>query len=239
MRAECQAQPAPKQSSQSSKASVKSQILTSPDLSQLKEVVINAHPSNIPYSIFALKTSWKSFVNIEVACFTHSSVKESDFTPATREFSVKVTSPAAAKNSLPTLKLTIIWKNVDVTEFLVSAAKFVPILGEVNAIRFFNRVGPSASAYETDAHFANQTDSLLDMCQLLSLRPSKAERTGLVNTLGQKLGKSQYFFGSKEMGAADVAVFTTLKNVYGNNVKELPASLSAWLQKLSKMLLGC
>lgn len=243
MRTECQAKSAvvaskpaaaaskqPKSSSQNLQSSS-----SSPDLSQLKEIVINAHPSNVPYSIVALKSLWKAFVNIEVAIFTHSSVKDSDFSPAARDFASKVTS-SSAKNSLPTIKLTIIWKNVPVTEFLVSSAKFVPILGEANIIRFFNRLGPSAAVYEQDVHLANQTDSLLDTCQLLALRPAKNERASYVNTLSSKLGKSQYFLNAKDVSVADVAVLSTLKNVYGNNVKELPANLSSWLQKVSKTL---
>lgn len=225
----------PQQSSQTFTAT---KSLTSVDLSQCKEVVVNAHPSFIPFSLLALKTQWKDLVNVDIAVFTHSSVQESDFSQAAKEFSSKVTSSSASKNNLPTLKLTIIWKNVTAPELLVSTAKFVPISGEVNVIRFFNRVGPSHSSYEREIHFANQADSILDICQLLSLEPSKGARQGLANTLSQKLGKSQFFINSKDISVADIAVFTTLKNIYGNNVKELPANLSTWLQKTSKIL-GC
>lgn len=238
MRSECQSKSSQKPSSlQKATTSTAAATKKSVDLSHCKEVVINVHPADVPYSILALKTLWKDLVNIEVVVFTHSSIKESDFSQAAKEFSSKVTSPAS-KNNLPTLKLTIIWKNVAVPQFLVSAAKFVPLLGEANIIRFFNRVGPSESCYEKEIHFANQADSVLDICQLLSMKPSKGERQGLANSLSQKLGKSQYFLNSKDISVADIAVLTTLKNVYSNNVKELPANLSNWLQKTSKSL-GC
>lgn len=216
------------------KSSTKTKTLTK-QVSFPSEVVINAHPAQIPYSILALKSLWKEFVNVEVSIFTHSSVNSSDISKASKEFSDKVTSSNSSQN-LPTLKLIIIWKNVQVTELLVSSAKFVPIFGEINMIRFFNRVGPSD--YEKENHFANQVDSVLDICHQLVSKPSKGDRQSFINSLGQILGKSSNFFNSKEVSAADVAVFSTLKNVCGNNVKELPANLSSWLQKLSKSL-GC
>jgi hypothetical protein len=200
-----------------------------------QEVVINAHPSNIPYSILALKSLWNGVANVEVAVFTHSSINSNEITKSATEFSDKVTS-SNSQNNLPTLKLIVIWKNVSVTELLVSSAKFIPIYGEVNMIRFFSRVGPNN--YENENDFANKTDSVLDICHQLCLKPSKAERQSFVNSLGQALGKSQNFFGSKVISAADVAVYSTLKNICGNNVKELPTNLSSWLQKISKTF-GC
>lgn len=202
------------------------------DVSNLADVVINVHPSNVPFSILALKTQWQGRLNLAAEVFTHSSVKDSDFTPAARDFAQKVSAPVA-QNNLPTLKVTIIWKDVETTQMLTSPSKFIPIYGEVNIIRFLNRVGPSELSYEADNHFATLSDATLDICYQLSKKHSVKERQAYVQQLSQRLGKSQFFNNSSGLNISDVAVSSILKKLFGSNLKEMPANLSGWLQKVS------
>jgi aminoacyl tRNA synthase complex-interacting multifunctional protein 2 len=216
------------------KSSVTAGVQRPIDVSNLADVVINVHPSNVPFSILALKTQWQNRLNLSVEVFTHSSIKESDFTPAARDFAQKVSAPIA-QNNLPTLKVTIIWKEVDTTQMLTSPSKFIPIYGEVNIIRFLNRVGPSEFSYETDNHFATLSDGTLDICYQLSKKHSVKERQGYVQQLSQRLGKNQFFNNSTSLNISDVAVSSILKKLFGGNLKEMPANLSSWLQKVSKI----
>lgn len=202
------------------------------DVSNLSEVVVNAHPSNVPFSILALKTQWSGRLNLIAEVFTHSSVKQGDFTSAASDFTKKVSVPVG-QNNLPTLKVTIIWKDVETTQMLTSPLKFIPIYGEVNILRYLNRVGPSEYSYEADNHFATLSDATLDICSQLSKKLSVKERQPLVQQLGQKLGKNQFFDNSSTMNVSDVAVSSILKKLFGTNMKEMPANLSSWLQKLS------
>lgn len=218
--------PAQSQQKSSSGSSVKKPI----DVANLSEVVINAHPSKAPYSILALKNLWKGRLNLQAEIFTHSTVKESDFTKTAKDFSVKVSAPVEA-NNLPTLKVTIIWKDVETTQLLTSPV-ILPIYGEVNIIRYLNRVGPNEFFYEADNHFANVTDSILDVCYQLSKKSSVKERQQSVQQLSQRLGKSQFFNDSSSLSVADIAVSSILKKLFVN-AKELPANLSSWLQKVS------
>lgn len=200
----------------------------------LSEVVINVHPSNVPFSILALKNLWKGRLNVQVDVFTHSSVKESECTKVAKDFASKVSSPVV-QAKVPTLKVTIIWKNVETTQMLTSPVA-IPVYGEVNIIRYLNRVGPSEFWYEADNQFANVSDATLDICYQLSKKPSVKERAAYVQQLSQRLGKSQFFNDSPTLSISDVAVSSTLKKLFGSNLKEMPANLSSWLQKVSSVV---
>lgn len=202
------------------------------DVSNLSEVVINVHPSKAPFSIIAFKNLWKDRLNLQAEIFTHSSVKEADFTKIAKDFVEKVTKPIE-QNNLPTLKVTIIWKDVETTQMLTSPV-ILPVYGEVNIIRYLNRAGPNEFNYEADNHFANVTDSVLDICYQLSKKNSVKERQQCVQQLSQRLGKSQFFNDSSCFSVADIAVSSSLKKLSASS-KELPANLSSWLQKVSQV----
>jgi Thioredoxin-like domain len=223
-----------KPSQQKSTATSASGVKKPIDVSNLSEVVINSHPSNVPFSILALKTLWSGRLNVSVEVFTHSSVQSSECTAAAKDFTQKVSVPIA-QNNLPTLKVTIIWKDVETTQMLTSASKFIPIYGEVNIIRYFNRIGPSEFGYENDSHFATLSDGTLDICSQLSKKLPVKERQAYVQQLSQRLGKNQFFNNSSSLNVSDVAVSSTLKKLFSGNLKEMPANLSSWLQKLSSI----
>lgn len=203
------------------------------DLSNLSDVVLNVHPANVPFGVLALKNLWKGRLNVDVDVFTHSSVKESNVTKAAKDFVEKASAPVE-KNNLPTLKVTIIWKDVDTTQMLTSPT-VLPVYGEVNILRYLNRVGPSEFWYEADNHFANQTDTVLDICYQLSKKSSAKERQQSVQQLSQRLGKGQFYNDSQGLSVADIAVSSVLKKLVSSNAKEVPANLSSWLQKISSL----
>lgn len=178
-----------------------------------------------------MKNLWKGRLNLQANVYTHSTVKESDFSKLAKDFSEKVSAPVES-NNLPTLKIVIIWKDVDTTQMQTSPVN-VPVYGEVNIVRFLNRVGPSEFWYETDNHFAALNDSILDVCYQLSKKLSVKERQTFVSVLSQRLGKGQFYNDSSSLSVADVAVSSTLKKVFLNNPKEMPANLSSYLQKVS------
>lgn len=218
----------PQQKSSSGSKVVKTPI----DVANLSEVVINVHPTKAPFSILALKNQWKGRLNLQAEIFTHSSVKESDFTKIAKDFVDKVSAPVE-QNNLPTLKVTIIWKDVETTQMITSPV-ILPVYGEVNIIRYLNRVGPSEFWYEADNHFANVTDTVLDVCYQLSKKSSVKERQQCVVQLSQRLGRGEFFNESSSLSVADIAVSSTLKKFFAN-AKELPANLSSWLPKISSV----
>lgn len=74
----------------------------------LSNVVINVNPSNIPYSILAIKNIWRDRLNVNVEFFTHSTVPQ--LSDDVKNFMNRVKS-IETLSSLPSLKLTIIWKD--------------------------------------------------------------------------------------------------------------------------------
>lgn len=120
------------------------------DVSNL-DLVINANPSQVPWSVLAIKNLWKGRLNLHVDIYTHSSVKQSDVSKAAKDFAEKVGKND--QNNLPSLKVTIIWKGgIETTQMLTSPSCI--IYGEVNILRFLNRVGPNELHYESDSHSA-------------------------------------------------------------------------------------
>lgn len=181
-----------------------------------------------------MKNLWKGRLNLQADVYTHSTVTDSEFSNEARDFTQKV-SVAVDNNSLPTLKVVIIWKAVDTTQMLTSLSKFVPVYGEVNILRFLNRVGPSEYSYEVNNNIANLNDIVLDICYQLSKKHSAKERQYFMQLLNQRLGKNQFFNNSTLMSISDIAVSSILKKLYANNLNELPANLSTWLQKISSI----
>ncbi|CAO1406624.1 unnamed protein product [Diamesa tonsa] len=196
----------------------------------INDVVINANPQSVPYSVLAFKNLWQGRLNVDAQVFVHSSVAE--ITPEAKEFNEKLTKSTEASN-LPSLKVIMIWKDVDTTEMMLN--RFGPIYGEVNIIRFLNRVGPNEFVYDTDNHQANLADATLDICNQLSKKLSAKERQYNLQLLSQRLGKSKFLNDSNVFAIADIAVSSIVKKIYSTNMKEVPATLTSWLTQVASV----
>lgn len=226
----------PQQKDQQQPAKQQKQIQKKPiDNNNLAEVVVNAHPQNVPYSLLALKNLWTGRLFLQAEIFTHSSIAEKDLTNESKAFSAKILQSTEKDYKLPTLKVTIIWKDVETTQFISSPSKLIPVYGEINLLRFFNRIGPNEFFYEIDDHEANLHDQVLDICYQLSKKHTDEERQQFVQKLSGRLGKEQFFNNASSLSISDVAVSSILKKLYSNNVKPMPANLSSWLQKISSV----
>jgi aminoacyl tRNA synthase complex-interacting multifunctional protein 2 len=203
------------------------------DVNNLAEMVVNVHPKNIPYSILALKNLWKGRLRLQVECMLHSSVPENDYTSDAKEFAERVSVNDNKDADLPTLKLIIIWKDVETTQFISSPSKFIPVYGEINIIRYLNRIGPNEFFYENDSHEASLHDQVLDICYVLSKQSSNKDYQQYLKQLSQRLGKEQFFNNSSSLSISDIAVSSIVKKLVLNSFKELPANLKSWVQKIS------
>jgi aminoacyl tRNA synthase complex-interacting multifunctional protein 2 len=72
----------------------------------LTDIVINASPDAIPYSLLTLKNLWKDRLNIEIQCYTHSTV--ASLSEEAKNFQNLVQNNQTTK--LPKLKVVLIWK---------------------------------------------------------------------------------------------------------------------------------
>jgi Thioredoxin-like domain len=210
------------------KANVQQKIKKKIDPSNLTDIVINVHPKNIPYSLLALKNLWQSRLKIRFQVFTHSSIQEVSI--AAKEFAEKLMQDDGRQYA--TLNVTIIWKNITTTEMISTSNKSV--YGEINIIRYLNRVGPNEFYYENDHHEANMHDQILDISYQLSKKQDEKDRQKFVKQLGQRLGNSQFYNGSSSLSISDIAVSSILKKFYANE-KALPPNLASWLMKVSSV----
>jgi aminoacyl tRNA synthase complex-interacting multifunctional protein 2 len=203
------------------------------DTSLLSDIVINANPDNIPYGILALKNLWKDRLQIVADTYVHSTI--ANFPENAVKFS-EMLSKRDNASKLPALKTTIIWKDTDVTSMVSSASKYVPIYGEINIMRYLNRVGPKEFNYDksSNAFQATVDDSVLDMCYVLSQKETThKERQFYLQQLNQRLGKQKFFNGNDELSFVDMAVSSVLKQLSTKNPKDLPGNLPGFLARVS------
>ncbi|KAJ8928262.1 hypothetical protein NQ314_019213 [Rhamnusium bicolor] len=111
------------------------------------------------------------------------------------------------------------------TELLVS---HVPILGEVNLLRYLARAIKSPLNYDSDSDCI-EIDSLLDICYLIVRARTKTERASLLQSLNKSLGKAQWLVGRSQASIADVAAYSAIKQA--SNMNEISANLGKWFHR--------
>lgn len=124
---------------------------------------------------------------------------------------------------------------VEESQMVTGSSKFVPILGEVNILRYLNRIGPNELSYEDQGQLTTTNDAILDICYQLAQKLSPKERQNHLQQLNQRLGKQKFFNGENGVSIADLAVSSVLKN--SSTGKELPGSLGSW-QARTKLIVG-
>lgn len=178
-----------------------------------------------------MKNAWKNIFNPQVKAYAHSTITK--ISKEAEEFQKNIEQTISA--NLPTLNITLIWKNCEHTEMISSPTMYVPIYGEVNIVRFLGRVGPPEYQYENSS-LCNEIDAVLDICyQLLRCSTSKA-RSQLVRALNNYLQKNKYF-GGDTMSVADIAVRSTLKSLPQLSTKDLTSDLNGWLKRVDVVTL--
>lgn len=188
--------------------------------------MINANPSNVPFSLVILKKLWTDRLSINIQFYTHSSV--SSLSQSAVNFQNICT--AHQSTSATTLNVSIIWKSIDNIE-MINGASATPIIGESNILRYLARIGPNEFNYETNGSNCNEIDSQLDLGELLlaTAKNSAKDRQVILKSLNAILGKNDYFGGSEprinDLGLASAVLQSTAE-------KELPPTLLKWSRKV-------
>lgn len=180
----------------------------------------------MPYCLIAFQTLWKNRLNLVVNCHTHSSVVS---LPEINVYFAKQLQQMQPNQSLPTLRATLIWKNAPDTELICAPVTFVPILGEVNLIRYLTRVGPKEFNYgDDDVMTSVFIDGIFDLCHQLLIAGNAKARLTVLRQLGTKLEKRKYF-GGDEIAACDVAVSSAFKELPVSS-KDIAPNLNEWMK---------
>nr|CAH7737124.1 unnamed protein product [Callosobruchus chinensis] len=189
----------------------------------LSDIVINASPTNPPYSLEIIQKLFKDVVNFNVTIQSHSSVGV--LSDNAKELERRLVSFKPVTGT-PSVNVTLIWKTVGVdTELLVG---FLPIRGEVNLLRYLSRAIQSPLTYSSDPN-SIEIDSLLDICYLIVRSKTKVERAALYQSLNKSLGKAQWLTGRSQVGIADIAAYSSIKQVSGES--DISAALKKWYQR--------
>ncbi|CAH1971972.1 unnamed protein product [Acanthoscelides obtectus] len=187
------------------------------------DFVIKASPTNPPYSLEILQKLLKDIVSLSFIVRTHSSVPV--LTENAKELQKRLVN-FKPDTSAPKVNVTLIWKSVGVdTELLVG---FLQIRGEVNLLRYLSRATQSPLTYNSDPN-SIEVDSILDVCYLIARSKTKVERAALYQCLNKSLGKAQWLIGSSQIGIADLAAYSAIKQVSGDS--DVNATLKKWYQR--------
>ncbi|XP_037032269.1 probable aminoacyl tRNA synthase complex-interacting multifunctional protein 2 isoform X2 [Bradysia coprophila] len=193
------------------------------DASNLRDIVINANPSNVPFSLVILKKLWTDRLSINIQFYTHSSV--SSLSQSAVNFQHICT--AHQSTSATALNVSLIWKNVDSIEMINGST--LPIIGESNILRYLARIGPNEFNYETNGSNCNEIDSQLDLSEMLLAAETARDRQTIFKNLNATLGKNEYFGGSEprinDLSLASAVLQSTAE-------KELPPTLLKWSRKV-------
>lgn len=200
-------------------------------LKYLQDVVVNVHPRSMPYCLIAFQHIWRDRLNLIVHCHTHSSIVS---LPEINLYFAKQLQKIELNPLLPTLNVRLIWKEITSTELICVPASFVPILGEVNLVRYLSRVGPKEFAYgDADLVTSLDIDAVLDLTHQLLVAGSAKQRLAVLRQLSTKLGNQQFFSGN-EFAACDIAVSSAFKQLPVSS-KDIAPNLNDWVKRVTNI----
>lgn len=189
--------------------------------------MIHVNPANVPYSFAGLQKLWTDRLNLVIECYTHSSVPQ---LPVENQDFVKRLNLFKPNPEVPTLNVSLIWKQTPTTDLVCAPGTFIPISGEPNILRYLIRIGPSEFGYVQSIQANLEIDALFDLTYELVLASSKKDhRSSILKRLSQRLN-TQKAFGGDATNVSDIAVFSTLKQL-NLAAKELPANVKTWFEQ--------
>ncbi|KAF9802398.1 hypothetical protein SFRURICE_009080 [Spodoptera frugiperda] len=183
-----------------------------------EEVVLVLSPDNWPWY---LNLILKKPIDLNISWHIHSSV------PNDKVAKIKnYVKNLQETKSNSTINLRLIFKCVSADTELKISTLDVPIVGNVNILRYLSYVYPSVIPYNTNDH---QVEALLDICHLLE-RASDKNKEALVKKL---FANEKNWINGSEFSIVDVAAYNVIKQW-----KNVPNYISKpWFEKTNKLFL--
>lgn len=211
----------------SSSVSVKqgSIVVESPLSAGIHDIVINADPSSPPLSVFVLSEMLKQKFKVLATSYVHSSVKDVD-----RKLCDAFRNGSSVMRGQLQIALSVVWKKVeDGPELIVSPSKQTVITGEVNIVRYINRIlNPSFD--KEDIVMATSFDEWLDIAENQLLNGNSKQKTSALKSLNNTLKKNDWLVGS-ELSLADVVMWSALHQ--SQQVHGAPENVNKWMKACS------
>ncbi|XP_050822716.1 aminoacyl tRNA synthase complex-interacting multifunctional protein 2 isoform X2 [Gopherus flavomarginatus] len=194
------------------------------DYGALKDIVINANPSQPPLSLLVLHSLLCERYKILSAVHTHSSVK------CVPENLLKCFGEQTRKQSRHEYKLgfTLIWKNVPKPQMKFSIQTMCPIEGEGNIARFlFSLFGQKHNAVTSTL-----IDSWVDTAIFQLKEGSNKEKAAVLRSMNTTLGKTPWL-GGNELTVADIVAWCALQQTSCSNA--VPANVQKWMKSCENL----
>ncbi|XP_063972781.1 probable aminoacyl tRNA synthase complex-interacting multifunctional protein 2 isoform X2 [Diachasmimorpha longicaudata] len=182
------------------------------------DLVLNVNPESPSYSLLALGKLW-SDVDFRIEPFTHSSVKGRIPPGFERRRGCGDTI----------VNISLIWKQVNNTEIVLSGLHGYNILGEVNLLRYLARRLDNYDSLSPEEIM--KIDRILDLSHQLAYEKSPKKKMTIIGLLEKDFGASLWFSGQKSPGIADAAVWSALKQ---SSLVSTPSNLCQWFSKCSQ-----
>ncbi|XP_005304759.2 aminoacyl tRNA synthase complex-interacting multifunctional protein 2 isoform X2 [Chrysemys picta bellii] len=194
------------------------------DYGALKDIVINANPSQPPLSLLVLHSLLCERYKILSAVHTHSSVK------CVPENLLKCFGEQTRKQSRHEYQLgfTLIWKNVPKPQMKFSIQTMCPIEGEGNIARFlFSLFGQKHNAVTSTL-----IDSWVDTAIFQLKEGSNKEKAAVLRSMNTTLGKTPWL-GGNELTVADIVAWCALQQTSSSNA--VPANVQKWMKSCENL----
>ncbi|CAB3236350.1 unnamed protein product [Arctia plantaginis] len=162
-----------------------------------EEAVLVVSPDSLPWylNIILKETS----IPVNISWHIHSSV------PTDKVAKIKnFVKNLQMSNSGPKINIRLIFKCVSADTELKLSSLMVPVIGNVNILRYLSFVYPGIILYDSNDH---QMDYLLDVCHLLE-RTTEKNKEALFNKLSSQC--KEWMYGN-HFSIIDLATYNALK----------------------------
>uniref|UniRef100_A0A0V0G6A9 Putative multisynthetase complex n=1 Tax=Triatoma dimidiata TaxID=72491 RepID=A0A0V0G6A9_TRIDM len=180
-----------------------------------------------PYSLLVINKIWPEIL-IKYSWHLHSSAPS--LPPAFKQFQEQLDNKVLDQE--PDLNIRVVWKIADVDcEFVISPIKSIPLIGEVNFLRFLT----ASLSTNTDVLMQTMIDEKLDACYCLSRINNNDDMKPFLQILSNGLENYHWLCG-ENITVVDVAAWSVIKQMKKHNLGV--QSLNNWYKNCNKYLDG-
>ncbi|KAI7803923.1 aminoacyl tRNA synthase complex-interacting multifunctional protein 2 isoform X1 [Triplophysa rosa] len=196
------------------------------DLGALRDIVINANPSNPPLSLLVLHSLLCQRYRVLSTVHVHSSVTS---VPPTLLSCLGPRHADSYTRHRFELGFTLIWKDVSKLQMKFNTQNMCPIEGEANVARFLYRL---LGAEPQDPVLATQMDSWIDTAVFQLAEGSSKEQAAVLRSLNGALGRSPWLLG-QEFSLADIVSACCVLQASDSTLA--PANVQRWLKSCQNL----
>ncbi|CAL4124470.1 unnamed protein product, partial [Meganyctiphanes norvegica] len=200
---------------------------------RVHDVVISSTPSAAPYSLVLIKKLLRD-AGISVYCASHLHSTVHKVGP---ELSSSFCDVGSGERSQHNLAFTVLWKDTQQSELMVSPMSQTRVCGEANIVRYLSRLFPTTSVYNYEAASSfcciAETDQLMDQMQAQLADGNRKEKQAALRQLNGKLGDKRFLLGD-HLSIADILAWSLVKQMDGG--ASAPANVAKWYKAIDSVL---